>query len=178
MLKRLSYRINTAIGRYLPEQRLFLKSDTETRFIRLPPVTQAIALAGGGVVVGWTIVATSILLMDSISAGSGHDQALRQQTMFENRLNALSADRDQRADDAARAQERFNLALAEVSKMQTRLLASEDSRRELETGVEVIQDTLRRTIKERDEAQGKSENARSDPAQRTRRAAQPRGTGV
>tara|TARA_R110002096_G_scaffold47575_6_gene127058 strand:+ start:2846 stop:4186 length:1341 start_codon:yes stop_codon:yes gene_type:complete len=157
VLKRLSYRINTAIGRYLPEQRLFLKSDTETRFIRLPPVTQAIALAGGGVVVGWTIVATSILLMDSISAGSGHDQALRQQTMFENRLNALSADRDQRADDAARAQERFNLALAEVSKMQTRLLASEDSRRELETGVEVIQDTLRRTIKERDEAQGKSE---------------------
>jgi len=167
VLTRLSYRINTAIGHFLPEQRLFLKSDTETKFIRLPPVTQAIGLAGGGVVLGWTILATSILLMDSISAGSGRDQAQRQQSMFEDRLNVLSADRDQRADHAARAQERFNLALAEVSKMQTRLLATEDSRRELETGVEVIQNTLRRTIKERDEALTKSETLsatlRSEP---------------
>ena len=36
--------------------------------------------------------------------------------------------------------------------MQARLLASEDSRKELETGIDVIQNTLRRTILERDEA--------------------------
>ncbi len=152
MLTRFAYRINTALERRLPEQRLFLKSDTSTRFIRLRPTTQAIALAGGGLLLCWTILATSILLMDSISAGSDRDQSARQQALYEERLNALSTDRDLRADEAVRAQERFNLALAEVSAMQGRLLASEDRRKELTTGIDVIQNTLRRTIKERDEA--------------------------
>ncbi|RUS59105.1 M23 family peptidase [Pseudorhodobacter sp. E13] len=157
MLKRLSYRINGVVGRYFPEQRLFLKSDTETRFIRLQPMTQAIALTGSALFLGWTILATSILMMESISAGSGREQAQRQQALYEARLNALSADRDLRAEEAARAQERFNLALKEVSEMQARLLASEDGRREMETGVDVIQSTLRRTIKERDEARAEKE---------------------
>ncbi|MDZ4137230.1 MAG: M23 family metallopeptidase [Paracoccaceae bacterium] len=156
MINRLSLRINGTIGRYLPEQRLFLKSDTDTRYIRLHPVTQALALVGGSLVLGWTILATAIILMDSISAGSGREQTQRQQSLYEARLNALSTDRDLRADEAVRAQERFNYALAEVSRMQTRLLETEDSRRELETGIDVIQNTLRRTIKERDEARGQS----------------------
>jgi murein DD-endopeptidase MepM/ murein hydrolase activator NlpD len=152
VLTRLHYRIHMALERYLPEQRLFLKSDTETRFIRLRPFTQAIALAGGAFVVGWTIIATAILLMDSIGAGSSRDQAQRQQMLYEQRLTALSSDRDLRADEAVRAQERFNLALAQVSEMQASLLESEDRRKELETGIDVIQNTLRRTIEERDEA--------------------------
>jgi murein DD-endopeptidase MepM/ murein hydrolase activator NlpD len=156
VLTRLAYRINLNLERYFPEQRLFLKSDHETRFIRLRPATQALAIAGGTLVLGWTILATSIILMDSISAGSGRDQALRQQALYEQRLNALSQDRDARADEAAGAQERFNLALQQVAEMQARLLASEDSRRELETGIDVIQNTLRRTIKERDEARAQA----------------------
>ncbi len=152
MLTRLGYRINSALERRLPEQRLFLKSDTETRFVRLRPVTQAVALAVSGLVVIWTIFATSIVLMDSIGAGSGRDQAERQQALYEARLNALSSDRDLRAVEAARAQDRFNVALSQVSQMQTVLLASEDRRKELETGIDVIQNTLRRTIVERDEA--------------------------
>ena len=42
MLTRLAFRINTQLERYFPEQRLFLKSDEATRFIRLRPATQAI----------------------------------------------------------------------------------------------------------------------------------------
>ncbi|MCF8486739.1 MAG: peptidoglycan DD-metalloendopeptidase family protein [Rhodobacteraceae bacterium] len=159
MLTRLEYRINTALERYFPEQRLFLKSDSETRFIRLRPVTQAVALTGGTVALAWTILATAIILMDAISAGSGRDQAQRQQVLYEQRLTSLSQDRDARADEAARAQERFNLALEQVAAMQGRLLASEDRRRELETGIDVIQNTLRRTIKERDEAREQTEAA-------------------
>lgn len=157
VLKRLTYRMNAALERRFPERRLFLKSDTETRFIRLTPATQAIGAMGGVAVLGWTILATAILLMDSIGSGDAVAQAQRQQSIYETRLTALSADRDLRADDAARAQERFNLALAEVSAMQTRLLASEDARRELETGIEVIQNTLRRTMAERDGARGEAQ---------------------
>ncbi len=152
MQGRFSHKLNAALERYLPERRLFLKSDTETRFIRLRPVTQAVAIAGSSLVVGWTVIATAVLLMDSIGSGTARDQALRQQANYEARLNAVAADRDARAAEAHAAQERFNLALAEVSAMQERLLASEDRRRELETGIEVIQATLRRTMQERDEA--------------------------
>lgn len=149
---RFSHKINAALERHLPERRLFLKSDTETRFIRLRPVTQAVAICGGVLFVGWTIIATAVLLMDSIGSGTAREQAARQQATYEARLNALAADRDARAAEAHAAQERFNLALAEVSAMQERLLASEDRRRELETGIEVIQATLRRTLQERDAA--------------------------
>ena len=152
MLLRLSHRIETALEPWLPEQRLFLKSDATTRFVRLRPLTQAISLAVGGLAVGWFLLASAILLMDFINAGSSRDQIQRQTGLFEQRLNDLSTDRDLRVAEAAGAQERFNLALSQVSAMQERLLASETRLRELETGIDVIQSTLRRTIHERDEA--------------------------
>lgn len=157
MLNRLAYRFHQSLERHFPEQRLFLKSDTETRFIRLRPATQIIALVGGTLALAWTIVATALIMMDSIGAGSAREQSVRQQALYEERLNALSSDRDLRAEEAVRAQERFNIALAQVSEMQERLLASEDRRQELETGIEAIQDTLRVAIKERDTARGEVE---------------------
>ena len=157
MLNRLTYRFHQSLERHFPEQRLFLKSDTETPLIRLRPATQIIALVGGTLALAWTIVATALIMMDSIGAGSAREQSVRQQALYEERLNTLSADRDLRAEEAARAQERFNIALTQVSEMQERLLASEDRRRELETGIEAIQDTLREAIKERDLAQAEAE---------------------
>jgi murein DD-endopeptidase MepM/ murein hydrolase activator NlpD len=157
VLNRLAYRFHQSLERHFPEQRLFLKSDTETRFIRLRPATQIIALVGGTLALAWTIVATALIMMDSIGAGSAREQSVRQQALYEERLNALSADRDLRADEAARAQERFNIALTQVSEMQERLLASEDRRQELETGIDAVQDTLRDTIAERDDARDEAE---------------------
>jgi len=157
VLNRLAYRFHQSLERHFPEQRLFLRSETETRFIRLRPATQIIALAGGTLALAWLIVATALIMMDSIGAGSAREQSVRQQALYEERLNALSTDRDLRAEEAVRAQERFNVALAQVSEMQERLLASEDRRRELETGIDAIQDTLRRTIRERDEARAEAD---------------------
>ncbi len=147
-----------ALERYLPEQRLFLRSETETRFIRLSPGTQLVALTGCAAIVGWSIIASAMLIMDTIGAGSLRDQARREQAMYEERLNALAGERDLRAEETRNAQNRFNLALTEVSKMQSALLASEDRRKELETGIEVIQSTLRRTMSERDTALAEAEN--------------------
>ena len=63
MLTRLAYRIHTTLERYLPEQRLFLKSEHATRFVRLRPATQLLLLVGGGALITWTFLASSILLM-------------------------------------------------------------------------------------------------------------------
>ena len=156
VLTRLAYRLNLTLDRYFPEQRLFLKSDSATRFIRLRPTTQAVGATLAVLALGWTIFATAILLMDFINSGSSRDQIQRQTALYEERLTALSDDRDLRVAEAAGAQDRFNLALAQVSAMQERLLASEDGRRELETGIDVIQNTLRRTIKEREQARAEA----------------------
>lgn len=145
-------KLKAVIERRFPERRVFLRSDTETRFIRLSPIAQVTSLLGGTALVSWAIVATAILLMDSIGSGNVRDQARREQSIYETRLNALSTERDSRAEEALAAQERFNLALSQISQMQSSLLASEDQRKELETGIEVIQRTLRRTMNERDDA--------------------------
>lgn len=156
-MRHLTERLNAALDRYLPEKRLFLRSEAETRFIRLRPLTQAGAIAGSAVFLGWTIIATSILLMDSIGSGTLREQAKRDQFLYEARLNTLSAERDLRAEEAAKAQERFAVALDRISDMQTALLASEERRKELETGIEVVQATLRRTMRERDAARAEVE---------------------
>ncbi len=152
MRAKLSHRINGALERYFPERRLFLKSDRETRYIRLRPGMQLIAWTGSAGLVAWTVIATSILLMDSIGAGNLRSQAQREQVVYEARLNALSKERDTRAEEARIAQERFNTALARVSSMQSALLSAQSRQRELSTGIDVIQKTLRRTMNERDDA--------------------------
>ena len=163
----LKTRLRSSLERTFPEQRLFLRSDTETRFIRLSPGTQFAGIAGSALVLGWTIVSSAILVMHSLGAGDLREQALRDQAVYEARLNEISIERDARAQEAADAQDRFAVALAEVSAMQSRLLESEDRRRELETGVDVIAGTLRETMKERDEARAQTAQLVAELAEST-----------
>jgi murein DD-endopeptidase MepM/ murein hydrolase activator NlpD len=149
---RTGIRIDAFLQRYFPERRVFLKSDTDTRFIRLRPGTQLVAFAGSAALVAWAIVATAVILMDSIGSGNFREQAKRDQRTYQARLNDLSSQRDTRATEALAAQERFNAALKQISSMQSELLQSETRRRELETGIEVIQSTLRNTMKDRETA--------------------------
>jgi len=137
-----------------PERRVFLKSDTDTRFIRVRPMMQLVAFTGSAMLIAWAIVATAIILMDSIGSGNFREQAKRDQRTYQSRLNEISSQRDSRAVEAVAAQNRFNAALAQISVMQSELLNSETHRRELETGIEVIQLTLRGTMKDRELARG------------------------
>lgn len=157
---RLAIKFHALLERFFPERRLFLRSDADTRFIRLRSETQIIAFAGTSAIIAWTIIATAILLMDSIGSGNFREQARRDQQTYELRLNEMSSERDARTSEALTAQDRFNIALGQISEMQTQLLESEVRRQELETGIEVIQATLRRTMKERQVAQGELEDLR------------------
>jgi len=151
---RLEQKINAKLERMFPERRVFLKSDTDTRFIRVRPMMQLVAFTGSAMLVAWAIVATAIILMDSIGSGNFREQAKRDQRNYQARLNEISSQRDSRAVEALAAQNRFNAALAQISVMQSELLNSETHRHELETGIEVIQLTLRGTMKDREIARG------------------------
>lgn len=151
-MKRLLVRANQRLEHKLPEQRLFLRSDSTTRFVRLRPVSQAVGIASVSIFFAWGVIATSILLMDIIGSGSLRDQALREQANYEQRLNQLAAERDSRAAEAEAAQARFAEAMERIAEMQMQLLASEERRLELETGIDAIHTTIRRVTRERDEA--------------------------
>lgn len=155
MTSRLATKFNSVLERKFPERRVFLRSETETKFLRLTPAIQLLGWVGSISVFAWAVFATAILLIDSIGSGNVREQVKREQIAYETRLNALSDERDQRAQEAERAHERFGVALAQISEMQSKLLESEDRRAELEKGIDVIQATLRRTIAERDAARAK-----------------------
>lgn len=157
-------RLNASLERILPEKRLFLRSDDDTRFVRLRPLTQLIGISGITLAFGWTLVASSVLAIDAISAGSARDQITRTQSSFEARLTELSQERDARAAEALAAQNRFAVALEQVSQMQSQLLESEERSRELEAGLGMVQSTLRDAIGERNDARAVVDATGSDAA--------------
>ena len=108
-------------------------------------------LLGVSVIVIWSIIATAIVLIETIGSGNFRDQARRDQALYEERLNALASERDIREQESIDSQNRFNTALDQISVMQSTLLGSEDTRRELERGINVIHGTLRRAMNEREE---------------------------
>lgn len=158
----LAIKIHAILENHFPERRVFLKSDNDTRFIRLRSGTQLVALAGSSLLVAWAIIATAVILMDSIGSGNFREQAKRDQRTYQARLNDLSSQRDARAEEALAAQQRFNAALTQISVMQSELLSSETRRRELETGIDVIQSTLRDTMHERETARDQVVQLQSD----------------
>ncbi|CAM4268008.1 M23 family metallopeptidase [Palleronia rufa] len=150
--------VGAALSRAFPERRLFLRSDTETRFVRLTPASQALTSACATIVLGWTILASSMILMDSVGSGQLRDHSAREQRTYEDRLNAMSEERDAALKEARSAQERFASALVQVSDMQSELLDSETRREELERGMGVAYANLKTAILERDSAKEEAQS--------------------
>ena len=151
-------KVNALLARHVPEQRIYLRTETTTRYFRASPLLQT--AFGGFVAVGvcWTVIATSALLIDRMSAQSGRTQTEVLQRAYETRLNELSGERDLRAMEAQTAQERFYIALEQISLQQSELLHAEEERRELATGLKIMQHKLQVAVAERDEAQRNSDS--------------------
>jgi murein DD-endopeptidase MepM/ murein hydrolase activator NlpD len=144
--------LNAMLEPWLPEQRLFLKSERGTHFVRLKPLTKAFFLFVLAGFVSWSFFSTAYFVIHTISADNSRTRAAYEQNAFFDRLNTLSAERDAHRTTAEQAQDRFSMAMEQVADMQVRLFEAEQRNRELETAVDVIQATLRTTIQERDAA--------------------------
>jgi len=148
-------RINAALERYLPEKRLFLRSEDSTRFVRLRALPQAVIIGGTTAFVAWTIIASSIVFMEVIGSTDLREQTRREQIYFERRLSELAAERDRSAAEAQAAHDRYAEAMDRVAAMQGALLTTEQRRAELETGIETLQGNLRERMRERDSARNR-----------------------
>jgi len=160
--QRITQRIDRFWSRYFPERRVFLKSDEDTRFIRLRPSVQASVFFVLASLLAWVIIATSILVMDNIGAGNFREQALRDQESYQQRLQYMSQERDIRAEESTKAQRRFDEALEQVSIMQTELLDADLKRRELIAALETTQTKMRRVLQDSNAAKQELSILKSD----------------
>jgi murein DD-endopeptidase MepM/ murein hydrolase activator NlpD len=155
-------RFDRVLSGLFPERRVFLKSDDDTRFIRLNPSTQAGIFVGMAGMIAWSIVATAILLIDSIGAGNFREQAIRDQETYQQRLEIMAAERDASVKTATAIMASYDAALIEIANMQDRLLNYELNRLELTSGVDVLQSNLNAALVERSELTTQLERAQSD----------------
>lgn len=132
---------NARPRRWFPERQLLIRSDKGTRVLRLRPLTQLAAIGGTAALFGWTILASAIVAVDATGAGQT-GAATADRAALEQRLDAVTAERDRLASAAAATQQRFAAAQGQVSQMQTQILAAEQQRHELQAGLQTAQAKL------------------------------------
>lgn len=140
----------------LSEREVFIKTGSGTRYLRLTPVTLTVAMGVGAALVAWSVFSAALISFDALGTGSLRDQTEREREVYETRIAEIAAERDGRAAEARRAQARFTAAMHAVSEMQGKLLANQEIRDELETGLDTVHATLRRTMGERDAARAET----------------------
>lgn len=156
------------IERLFPEHRVYVKTgENKTRYFKLTSRTQAIAAGGMVFGLGWTLLSTSALIIGMITADSESNQAQVIHDAYEARIAELIAERDQRAREAAAVQERFQLALAEISSFQSNSLAFDMHQKELDNSIRLLRNKLALAIKARDDAATAASEARIELASMT-----------
>jgi murein DD-endopeptidase MepM/ murein hydrolase activator NlpD len=150
-MARIRRRLNSALSAHFPEKRLFVQSRESTCYLRLTPLTQLMAGAVGVALIGWLAVATARVVVDLV-AHPGASQAVVIQDAYRARLEALADERDQRAAEARSAQERFQVAMAQISRQQSAILQTVEERRELATALDTMRERLAEALAERDSA--------------------------
>jgi len=144
--------MKNALNKYLPEQRIYIRTDSSTRFLTLKSKSQLFIGIMATASFSWMLIATAILGIEMLETRSDSSRAEDQKQAYELRINTLSAERDRRALEAQAAQEQFYVALDQISEQQTDLLEAEEQRRELATGLHIMQTKLQDAIKSRDVA--------------------------
>ena len=89
MKARLTRNFHLILNKHLPEQRLYLSTDSSTSFLRLTPGVQATVIAVSAVFFVWTILVSSMFLVDTFAPSSDAAVVRIQQLDFETRLTRL-----------------------------------------------------------------------------------------
>lgn len=139
------------ISAILPEKRLSIQTDGTVRQITITPFTQILLGLGGMAALGWMIFSTATYVGETI-APRADASAHPLRAAYEDRLDALASERDQRAREASSTQGRFQIAMEQISAQQSALLAAEGEKRELSTALESMRARLRDAEAARDAA--------------------------
>ncbi|MGB0661022.1 MAG: DUF5930 domain-containing protein [Mangrovicoccus sp.] len=106
------------------EKQIFLKSGDTTRFVRIRPRDQILALAVLTGLVAWAIAGTGIAISQHFAKSEITEAPVTEQVYLE-RIKALAEDRDQRSMEMAAAQTGYGDAMAELARLQDRVFEAE-----------------------------------------------------
>ncbi len=143
-------RLNSVLSTHFPEKRLFIQSGGSTRYLRLTPLTQLLSGSVALAAAGWMAVATATIVVDRVGPSAEVTRAVVIQGAYRARLEELAAERDQRAAEARSAQDRFQVAMEQISRQQTAILQSVEERRELSTALDLMRQRLQDAVGQRD----------------------------
>ena len=142
--------LSSFVSTIVPEKRLFIQSEGSTRYLRLTPASQLVSSAAGLVLLAWLALASAGMVIDYMGLKPGIPRSVVVRDAVQARLDSLAAERDRRAAEARSAQDRFQVAMEQISRQQTALLQSVEERRELSTALEVMRHRLRDAVGQRD----------------------------
>ena len=75
--------VNARLGRYFPEQRIYLKTESDMRYVRLTPFAQISATTILAFLFLWLLFSTTIVLIEATQSSGERDQSGSQQRLFE-----------------------------------------------------------------------------------------------
>ncbi len=146
----LRYRLNNVLSPHFPEKRLFIQSGGSTRYLRLTPLSQLLSSGMGMAAVAFLAIAGATVAVGLAGPEAGFNQSVVIQKAYQARLEELASERDQRAAEARSAQERFQVAMDQISRQQTAILQSVEERRELSTALDLMRQRLQDAVGQRD----------------------------
>jgi len=141
------------LARLLPEQRICLKSESATRYVTVTTGMQAAACCVGALFAGWTLVATTALTLNVLSADDAEMQTKVMRDAYETRVSTLREQRDRKAHEASNAQTRFAMAMDQMSRQQNALFDAKEDVRELDTEISLMREKLAQAVAERTESE-------------------------
>ncbi|MBB5222737.1 murein DD-endopeptidase MepM/ murein hydrolase activator NlpD [Amaricoccus macauensis] len=143
-------RLNGGLARIIPEKHLLIQTPRSTRSLRFTPLVQLMSGTAFAGVVGWVAVLSATLAIEAVGPDHRLSSAAVLQSAYQERLEDVAAERDQRAAEARSAQERFQVAMEQISRQQSAILTSVEERRELSTALDLMRARLADAVAERD----------------------------
>ncbi len=138
----LGRRMNKVLSTLVPEKRLFIQSGAATSYIRITPLAQLGIGASALVMGGWMMFASSVTVVEMLASADRADQLRVLQDAYGARMQELAGERDRSAEEARSAQDRFRLAMEQISRQQAALLEEVEERRELAAALELTRARL------------------------------------
>ncbi|MFV0244492.1 MAG: DUF5930 domain-containing protein [Qingshengfaniella sp.] len=137
------------LSRCFAEKRIFVKSDTGTRLVRVGTGPQIAGLLGGSALLAWAVFATAFVVIDMAGSGRASHAADRKEVLYEERLTDLARQRDDHEAAAAEAQMQFAAALNDLSRLQDELFRAKLEIKEKDSSRDVLRTLLKHATAER-----------------------------
>lgn len=143
-------RVNGGLARLVPEKRLLIQTTRSTHHLRFSPLAQVVSGTAFAGVVAWIAVLSATLAIRAVGPDHQLSSAAVLQSAYQTRLEQVAAERDQRAGEARSAQERFQVAMEQISRQQMAMLASVEERNELSSALDQMRQRLTDAVAQRD----------------------------